>query len=152
MQRRRFRDLSCAAKDAAVWTSFAWEELRDLAVRMFYPLDEPAGSTPGSAVAVMCAVHRACDEENTFSGRIEELLEEMHEETVLRVAATAPDELISWLGADLSKLPLPLAGFVWAVVSDPRESMRILEQGLLWRLHAEGLRTLAFGKVELITI
>lgn len=153
MRRRRLWEVSCAAKDAVLWTSFTWEELKQLAERTFFPLDyPPASEGADSSVAVLSAVHRACDERNAFSERVDRILEEMHRDTALRIATTPPDEIVPWISAELGGLPVPLPGLIWTVVTDPRESLRPLEGGLIWRLHTQGLRMLAFGKVELIAV
>jgi hypothetical protein len=153
MKRARLWEISCAARDAVLWTSFTWEELRQVANRMGFALEDPATrGLPDPAPAIMAAVHRTCDERNDFSDRVEEILRESHERTVRHVGSTPPEEVIPWLGMDLDRLPVPLAGLIWAVVTDPRPPMRALQRGLLWRLSVEGLRAIAFGRVELIEV
>lgn len=153
MLRRRLWEVSCSAKDAVLWTSFTWEELRQLAERSFFPLDyPPAGARADASVFVVSAVHKACDERNAYSERVDRLLEDLHGDSALVVATTPADEAADWIGAELSSLPVPLPGLIWAVVSDPRPEMRAVEGGLLWRLHTEGLRRIAFGKIELVAI
>lgn len=153
MQRRKLWEVACSAKDAVLWTSFTWEELKQIADHSFFPLDyPPAAAGSDASVPVLSAVHRACDERNAFSERVDRMLEEAHRDAALLVATTPADEIVPWIGAELSALPVPLAGLIWAVVSDPREGLRAVESALLWRLHTEGLRRIAFGKVELVEV
>lgn len=153
MTPRPLWDLSCVAKDAVLFTSFAWQELELVARETGFPLEDtlPARA-PARAPAVFNAAHNACADRNPFSERLQSILEAVHEEAVLRVATTPADEILERCLGDLTALPVPLAGFVWAVLTDPRESMRPAESCLLWRLHTEGARTLAFGRVEVIEV
>ncbi|HXG63231.1 MAG TPA: hypothetical protein VNO22_17810 [Planctomycetota bacterium] len=153
MTPRPLWELSCAAKDAVLSTSFTWQELELLAREAGVPLEDALpGESPARAPAVLNAAHNACADRNPFSERLQDILEAVHEEAVLRVATTSTDEILERCLQELADLPVPLAGFLWAVLTDPRESMRPAESCLLWRIHTEGARALAFGRVEVIEV
>lgn len=152
MRRRRLRELGCQAKDVVLWTSLDADEARALAeaagVELCYPGDRSRGRPHG----VICAIHRAVHESEALAHSLDAWLEEMHADAVRAVEAREPEEVAEWLQGDLDRWPFPASGLAWALARDPRCAMRPVESWLLWRLQVEGLRALAFGKVEIIEV
>ena len=152
MERRRLWELSCPVKDVLLWTSLDWREAPSIADASGVDVELPRGLTRDDPHAVACALHHACHDPNPFAVRLDALLEKLHEDAVARVRETDPEAIAAWLRRDLADLPVPFPGLAWAVVADPRPGMRRVETWLFWRLQIEGLRALAFGKVELVQV
>ena len=153
MKRRHLWELPCPARATVLWTSFTWQELRQIArglgiLLRLQPLPDPSAR----ATAVMGAVQHLCAQAGALTERLEDLLAAAHEDAVLQVEARDPDELMQWCPVELARSPVAIAGLIWAVASDPRPELRRIEDCLSWRLYTQGLRALAFGKVEVIAI
>jgi hypothetical protein len=152
VDRRRLRDLSCPVKDVVLWTSLDWREALGVAERAGVRLQYPPGLGREHPHAVVCALHHGVHGSEVLAERFDALLESLHEEAAAAVEAREPEDVAAWLRADLCDLPLPAAGLAWALARDPRPGMRPVEAWFFWRLQIEGLRALAFGKVEIIEI
>jgi hypothetical protein len=152
MERRRLWRLSCPVKDALLWTSLDWREALAFAEASGAPLEYPAGLSRNHPHAVIAALHQRCHDPNPLAVRLDALLESLHEDAVRRVEESGVEEVASWLRRDLPDFPLPLPGLIWAVARDPRPRMRSVEAWLTWRTQVEGLRALAFGKVDVIEV
>lgn len=151
MHRKRLWQLPCPSRAAVLWTSFTWEELLAISDGLGIELELCRLPDPTArATAVIDAVHFVLREPGPLSDRLEDHLDQVHEATILRISAMTPEEVLGWCPVDLASIPEPLAALVWAVVSDEREEMRPVEDCLFWRLYTQGLRALAFGKVEVI--
>jgi hypothetical protein len=152
MDRRRLRDLGCPVKDVVLWTSLDWREALAVAEAAGVALEFPAGLGRDDAHAAVCALHHGVHVSAELGDRLDALLESLHEEAAAAVAARPAEEVAGWLRGDLARLPWTPAALAWAVARDPRPAMRPVEAWLVWRLQVEGLRALAFGKVEIIEV
>lgn len=152
MERRRLWELSCPVKDILLWTSLDWREALSIAEASGIDIAIPEGLTRENPHAVACALHHVCHDPNPFAIRLDALLDTLHEDSVARVRDSDPEEIAGWLRLDLADLPIPFPALAWAVVADPRPAMRRIEAWLFWRLQIEGLRALAFGKIEVVEV
>jgi hypothetical protein len=147
MMRRRLWELSCPVKDVLLWCGLDWREALAIAEASGAPVEER--DTPH---VVAGALHHLCHAPTPFARRLEAWLESLHEDAVRAVDGAPAEEVAAWTRRELADFPHPFPALAWAIARDPRPELRRVEAQLLWRLQVEGLRALAFGKVELIEV
>lgn len=145
-------ELDCFAKDTVLSLAFEWQELLRLCRQRYETPEQIQSSDSLPDYQVLSVTHALCHCPTGLAQELEQVLNDRYEETIEQVRAQEPWQLEPYIRtAELTKLT-PLAGWVWAVLTDPREGLRKAQQILLHRIKLAGLRALAFGKVELVEV
>ncbi|MEM7231321.1 MAG: hypothetical protein AAF517_04065 [Planctomycetota bacterium] len=149
-ERRDLWELPCSSVDAVLWTTFTAEELHRECTRLGV---SPIGDERATAeVRMFAPAHRLCREPSMSGDHLGDRLDEIHREAITWVLHSNGAELIEYCLGDLDDLPHSLPGVIWAVARDPRADLRPIESMLVWRAQTEGLRSLTFGRVELVEV
>ena len=90
-------------------------------------------------VALYQEAHKHCHHDGPFSRYIQRYLNRKHGPLIKRVAMNSPEiarlTIEAMLMANTIARAEELAGFLWAITSDPRPELRTLEQGFVEELH-----------------
>ena len=141
MMRKRIWEVDCWSLDAAIAASFDWREIVNVLQGQGHTLDlrKPEAILELQA---QCLVHEYCHSENGVSVRIENLLNDWHERTILTLADWSPSEIAEYvLTASLDKKESYGALF-WALGSDPREGFDCIRRRFHQRFQIYSIRKL----------
>jgi hypothetical protein len=153
MLRRRLWEVDCVLRDTILHSSFTRDELEALVQAGTDEAEEGDGDAPCErSFRVTRWAHELTGDANPLSERLDETLSETHDRALALVATFAPGEVLAWIRGDLGSIPISLPAMIWAVAVDPRPCMAAIRGCLLSRLLTEGVRVLAFGKVEVIHV
>jgi outer membrane murein-binding lipoprotein Lpp len=101
--------------------------------RMPYP-EEKYGQ-----VALYQEAHKRCHHDGPFARHLQRYLTHQHALSIKRVATSSPELVRMTVEAMLMANDLTaaedVAGFLWAITSDPRPELRAVEQGFVEELH-----------------
>jgi regulator of replication initiation timing len=101
--------------------------------RMPYP-EEKYGQ-----VALYQEAHKRCHHDGPFARHLKRYLNQQHVSCIKRVATSSPELIRLTVEAMLMANDLTnaadVAGFLWAITSDPRPALRAVEQGFVEELH-----------------
>jgi hypothetical protein len=90
-------------------------------------------------VALYQEAHKRCHHDGSFSRYIQRYLNRKHASLIKRVATNSPEiarlTIENMLMASDMTRAEDLAGFLWAITSDPRPELRAVEQGFVEELH-----------------
>ena len=135
LNRRKLWAMSCETLFQNVAASVPPEMLVKLCRR--YQLPVPDANR--GQVALFQAVHEYCHLDSPFSRQLQRYLTRKHAALTAQLALLQPDALrdtVETLLKDFqTTLPDSLPGILWAVSSDPRESVRPVEKLLIDELH-----------------
>ena len=104
------------------------------------------------SLTVMSAIHRARCHESVFSTRVQQLLDQRYRDKRQEVALLFLCDLVALARSDLAQVNMEIPGLLWALLRDPRPCCEAVERLLVWRMQTEGIRSLTFGKVELVAV
>ncbi len=142
--RRHLWDLDCLERDLVLATSFDWQELEAFC--------RGEGMDPGVSpeglprdYVTLALVHKACHEETPLATRIEGFLNQVHRHEIRLIATICPCVLERETMAREPEAIRDIPGFLWAVLSDPREGIRPVERHIVRRFWTAGARTLVSG-------
>lgn len=97
-------------------------------------------------------VHCQCDFPSSLAEAIDADLNERFGYQVHLMQGFEPRRVFKFVrNTNISRLPR-LAGWLWAIVSDPREDFVPIKRYILHRIRINALRQLAFGKFEALPI
>lgn len=139
MMRKRIWEVDCWSLDAAIAASFDWRELinRLQGHGHAFDLRKPEALLELRAQGL---IHEYCHSENEISLRIESLLNDWHERTILTFADWSPSQVAGYaLTASLEKKETYGALF-WALGSDSREGFDCIRRRFHQRFQIATIR------------
>jgi hypothetical protein len=133
--RRKLWTMTCENLFQILAASLSPEEIGRLCHKHGVALPE----APHSQVALYQLAHKQCHRDSPFSRQVQRYLNRKHTAVVRHFAATSPElvrqEVETRLTADSPGIPADMAGVIWAVSSDPRQTIRPVAQWLVDELH-----------------
>jgi hypothetical protein len=152
VHRKRLWELDCLAKDTILSLAFEWQELLRLCQHWYETPEQMQSNDSLPDYQALSVTHALCHCPTGLAQELERVLNDRYEETIEQVQAQELWQLEPYIRtAELTELT-PLAGWVWAMLTDSRDELRKAQQILLHRVKLAGLRALAFGKVELVKV
>ena len=134
--------MDCLSMDAAIAAAFDWQELVNLMASS--GIQPPQGmAEPALEMHVQSAVHHYCHSENALSLRLESLLNQWFTARIQETAGFEPPVLMELILKQSFVKKNEMAGFAWALGSDPRLGLDCIRRKLHQRFQIVSLRRLA---------
>ncbi len=135
LNRRKLWSMSCET----LFQNFAASLTPDLIVKFCRRHQIPLPNSNRGKVALFQAAHHHCHRDSPFARQLQRYLNRRHAALITQFALRQPEALQSiveslLMGAE-TDMPDTLPGILWAICSDPRESVRSIEKLLIDELH-----------------
>jgi hypothetical protein len=148
--RHHFWELDCLSKDFLLSLAFDPQEMQNLYAEA-YP-EQGLPTDPASAEEVFIEAHRFCHCQTQLAWRVEQQLNQRYAKQIEQVAGASLGAISNFVQTTDVHHLAPLAGWLWAVLSDSRRDLLPIKRLFLHRIKACALKTLAFGKVHLLPV
>ena len=126
-ERLRIWDLGCLGITSVLWTSFEWEDLLTLDPVFVRTRDEHEDrGLAGRSLPhlIFSTAHKLCHSDNPVSKRIQRRLEFLHSKTVEEFDQHSEERDDHGCVGHVCKQSEDIPGFVWALMTDPKEETR----------------------------
>lgn len=141
LQRKRIWEVDCVSLDAALAASFDWQDLANM-------LEAHGGSLnhqqPEEVLELQAqnGIHQKCHDPNDVSLKIEQLLNQWHEDAIEQVNAMEMRDILFLLPAWAEKNEISWGGAFWALGTDAREGLNCLRRHFFQRLQIRSVRNM----------